>query len=494
MMHSRMRLPFFLLFIIVIVIGFEFWFGTYRLPTFTRNNDAERNDFTLEILNHSNIQNDKRLGILEKQVFKLRETVQKTSENVKTHKHTQLVDSLRNLSNKVTALERMKDTERNYKMDWMNGLTKTLVVMQLAESKIHHYKTFVKPSWDRLEMLDPETSHVLADLFIACHPNACSNIDEKCREIASNVTIDVFQKRQEHDGLLCFYAPVPEKQDEPYMFAHSLNFLQMEPFNSILNLNYYDYILRSDADAIFFPGLLAVRPTGDGWIGSGYSGTELTPHLVRRYTKRFLPDLGPPLRPNEMTPSMQSTFYVHKSKFRQFTSVLLNATKILHEKAFTKDVCDEITNLTIAQELHPGETNFCRWSFWHYGVSSLYGTRVAVDHVLENVTVSKSLDAMVSAMDRQDISTTIQAHLLELKHVIENTLERNLTDLCLHPIETMRKYEQEEGGGKKLFEYMETVYKDPEMADRDTAHYVADVLFRRFHKIACLEKEAAVSQ
>ena len=448
--------------------------------------------------NSSSRKNDKRLQKLEKELSNLRDT---TNKSIGTHKHTQLVDSLLQLSNKITALEEtnVNEAEHTRMMDkttaWMNGLTKSLVVMQLAEPKIHHYETFVKPSWNRLEF-HPETSNVLPDLFIACHPNACNTLDENCREIGSNnVTIETFENRQEHE-LLCFYAAVPEKEDESYVFAHSLNFLQMEPFNSIFNLNYYNYILRSDADAIFFPGLLNVRPTGDGWIGSGYSGTELTPHLVSRFAKRFLPDLGPPLRPNETTPSMQSTFYVHKSKFRQFVAVLLNATKILHEKAFTKEVCDEIKNLTIAQQLHPGETNFCRWSFWHHGVSSLYGTRVAVDHVLENVTVSKSLDAMVSVLDRLDISTTIQSHLLELKHVIQETLlaRKNLTGLCLHPMETMRKYEKEKGAGKKLFKYMETVYKDPEMANRDTAHYVADILFQHFHKISCLVKEASAAQ
>ena len=55
------------------------------------------------------------------------------------------------------------------------------------------------------------------------------------------------------------------------------------------------------------------------------------------------------------------------------------------------------------------------------GVSSLYGTRIAADYVLRNVTVSDSLDAMGTEPNSHDRSVreTIQVHLIGLKHLPE---------------------------------------------------------------------------
>jgi len=443
------------------------------------------------LVSQSQGMNKKRL-LLEQQVASIEERLKKWDDVsgikefqklcatvVETHE-----TALNGLCQRLDSME-----EKLLGTNWMRGLTKSLVAIQLAESKTLHYEAFVKPSWNRLKF-DPHTSKVLADLFIACHPNICGVIDEKCIDIGHNVTRDTFMSRQENE-LLCLYAAVPEKENEKYRFAHSLNFLEMEPFTSILNMDYYDYIMRSDADAMLLPGLLKVPPTGDGWIGSGFYGTELTNHLVQRYTSRFLPELGPPIRPNETTPSMQSTFYIHKSKFRKFASVLLNATKTLYEKAFTKDVCGEIDQLSIAKELHPEEKGrFCRWAYWHQGVSSLYGTRIAVDHVLKNVTVTKSLDALAGSLDRQEVSTTIQAHLIQLKHLVSITLDQGATGICSHPIETLRKFGETRGDANMLFDDMEEVYRDHEKAETDIIHYTADILFQHFHTAACLEEGA----
>lgn len=374
-----------------------------------------------------------------------------------------------------------------------DGPIKTLVAMQLAISKTQHYEMFVRPSWNRLQF-DPQTSCVVADLFIACHPDACHVVDKDCIEIGSNNTIqEVLTTRAEHE-LLCLYAPVPERENETYRFAHSLNFLEMKPFTNILDLDYYDCILRSDADAIFFPGLLSVAPTGDGWIGSGYSGTPLSNHLIDHFTRRFLPQLGEPLRPHNVTPSMQSTFYIHKSKFREFVSVLLLATRTLFEKAFTNETCTEISQLEITKSFYPNETadgiNFCRWADWHQGVSSLYGTRVAVDHVLDNVTVTTSLDAMSTNLDRYNISTTIQAHLIQLKRIIIYTLDRKVTNICTHPVDTLDQVGEEAGGPTKgLTDVMEQVYMDREKATKDTLYYVADIVLEYFNSTKCSEKQ-----
>lgn len=503
----RHRFPFLAMFLIALLLGGEYFFAIFSsfqlqlaMPDNGSRSKQRREDdkqhalinSTLQSLNANQSINEQRLYMLEQQIKSLQETLSKRDVNMTQQVQTQQ-QTMAGLGQRLDSVEeRLSTNNGSDTTDWIKGLTKSLVTIQLAESKTSHYESFVKPSWKRLAF-DPQTSHVVADLFIACHPNVCHVIDESCIEInPNNITRKVLENRPENE-LLCFYAAVPEKENERYRFIHSLNFLEMEPFNSILDLDYYDYILRCDADSILFPGLLAVAPTvGDGWVGDGFYGTKLTDYLVQRYTRRFMPDLGPPLRPNQTTPSMQSTFYIHKSKFRQFVSVVLRATRTLHDKAFTKEVCKEINQLDISKKLHPKEKgdNFCKWAYWHQGVSSLYGTRVAVDHVLENVTVTTSLDAMSSELSRYDVTTTVQAHLLSLKHIVAGTLARGDSDLCSRPIETLQKFGKEgsRGEAKEFYDAMEKVYKDSELATSDTLHYVADVLFHHFHRKACLQE------
>ena len=116
------------------------------------------------------------------------------------------------------------------------------------------------------------------DFFIACVDEACNQLEDEgyCNKL--NIT-DISSSLKEllrirkHGELLCYFASVEEKAGEEYVFLHSLNYLEMKAFQSILKLNYYDYVLRTDADAILFPGLLYMSPAGsDGWIGSGFSG------------------------------------------------------------------------------------------------------------------------------------------------------------------------------------------------------------------------------
>jgi hypothetical protein len=71
------------------------------------------------------------------------------------------------------------------------------------------------------------------------------------------------------------------------------------------------------------------------------------------------------------------------------------------------------------------------------GVSSLYGTRIAVDYVLENATVSTSLDALSTHLnfDDQPMDSVIQAHLIGWKHFVEK-YKPNVT-ICVSPKEAI---------------------------------------------------------
>eukprot|EP00585_Thalassiosira_rotula_P017455 CAMPEP_0196193238 /NCGR_PEP_ID=MMETSP0911-20130528/49434_1 /TAXON_ID=49265 /ORGANISM="Thalassiosira rotula, Strain GSO102" /LENGTH=529 /DNA_ID=CAMNT_0041465459 /DNA_START=86 /DNA_END=1674 /DNA_ORIENTATION=- len=288
----------------------------------------------------------------------------------------------------------------------------------------------------------------------------------------------------------------------------------MEPLTSILDVGYYDYILRTDADALLFPGLLNLAPSGSGWIGAGEYGEEgLTDHLVRHFSETLLGSkLGKPLRSATASPSMQSTFYIHTSVFQKFVSTLIMATNRLYWQAFDRrkggsegmcanlgkflnmaDQYENITqqlmgrkcdwplwmkgvaslygtriaadyvldNLTVTLALdaagHPNELGRlnmadryenitrqlmgrqCGWPLWHKGVASLYGTRIAADYVLDNLTVTPALDALATPMNSVDrsIYETIQVHLLVTKKIYNEHSPD--VNICTMQTETIRR-------------------------------------------------------
>jgi len=307
--------------------------------------------------------------------------------------------------------------------------TKTLVTTQLASVKSDHYTTYLGPSWRRLAegRKSTEEESVQPDFFIACVDEACNQLEDEgyCHKLDStDITSSLTEllRIRKHDELLCYFASVEEKADEEYVFLHSLNYLEMEAFQSILKLKYYDYVLRTDADAILFPGLLYMTPAGaDGWIGSGFSGVEVTPHLIRHFAEKLMPELGEPLRNITALGSMQSTFYVNTRVLDRFVAVLIKATRALYSSAFTDQVCADLEKTDFVKKLFVSLDSVCLWPSWMRGVSSLYGTRIAADYVLRNATVSDSLDAMGTEPNSHDrpVRETIQVHLIGLKHLAE---------------------------------------------------------------------------
>jgi len=384
--------------------------------------------------------------------------------------------------------------------------TKSLVAVQLAGVKLDHYGTYLAPSWRRLvrdrSNYGSSSEVVQADLFIACSEDSCDKIDkEYCTplRITADATNDINSWRhmllnRENDELLCYYSQVPDKKNERYRFAHSLNFLQMEPFLSLLGLDYYDYILRTDVDALLFPGLLHVAPDGDGLIGHGYYGEEITDHLVRYFSRKLLPELGDPLRSESAMPPMQSTFYIRSGIFEKFVSALLLATQTLHENAFDREkVCPTIQNLDITRHLVGGGGDVCHWPLWHKGIASLYGTRIAVDHVLRDVTVTNALDSLATGLniDDQPLVETIQAHVIDIKHIVSRHSPTVTISICLDPKKAIQdvwsRYKEVEEDYSTyadiLFGSMEHVIDHP-LSYPQTIHYqTADIILQHFREL-----------
>jgi len=381
-----------------------------------------------------------------------------------------------------------------------------------------HYQNYLGPSWKRLveeNRRNTGKETVLPDFFIACVDDGCDQIDkELCTPLpmAKNEagTIDkqmlrnfLVNDRHDKNRMLCYYAHVPERKNQDYIFIHSLNFLEMEPLTSILDVGYYDYILRTDADALLFPGLLNLAPSGSGWIGAGEYGEEgLTDHLVRHFSETLLgSELGKPLRSATASPSMQSTFYIHTSVFQKFVSTLILATNTLYWRAFDRkeggregvcanlgkflNMADHYENIT--QQLMGRK---CDWPLWMKGVASLYGTRIAADYVLDNLTVTLALDALATPMNSVDrsIYETIQVHLLVTKKIYnEHSPDVNICTMQTETIRRLRSSIARNAGSLKpwsdtLLNAMETISNSTSMVPKTIHHETAAVFLKLFRE------------
>jgi len=401
---------------------------------------------------------------------------------------------------------------------------RTLVTTQLPAVADHyrdikgHYQNYLGPSWRRLVEENRKNTGeetVLPDLFIACVDDGCDQIDKNlCTPLpmAKNETgiIDKqllrnFLVNDRHDKIrmLCYYAHVPERKNQDYVFLHSLNFLEMEPLISILDVGYYDYILRTDADALLFPGLLYLAPSGSGWIGAGEYGEEgLTDHLVRHFSETLLgSELGKPLRSATASPSMQSTFYIHTSVFQKFVSTLILATRRLYGQAFLRKhggregVCTNLGKFLNMPDRYENITQQlmgrkCEWPLWMKGVASLYGTRIAADYVLDNLTITPALDALATPMNSVDrsIYKTIQVHLLNTKKVYDQ--HPPPIDICTMQTETIRRLRSsiaENTASLKpwsdvLLNAMETISSSISVVPKTIHHETAAIFLKLFRE------------
>lgn len=311
---------------------------------------------------------------------------------------------------------------------------RTLVVTELASTQNHvrHFFVMLHPSWEALWRRPPaeQLAHdfVRVDLFVACEPGlACATMraNSACREVRSAAEVVSQAPPALARGGDCFFAEVPPRAHETYRFLHSLNFMQMPPFTGIVRLGLYDWVLRTDADAALFPGLLAEAPRAadtDGMIGAGFNGNELTDHLIEQFAEEELR-----LHFNEHPPAalrMQSTFYIRADVITPFVDRLIVATRALWERGFQKRKCAALDATEAAARLAPGKLKLCRWPYWHRNVASLYGTAIAANTVLRKPKVTEKLDSTAAALRRRylrDPDVVMQAHYINTKFAIVNT-------------------------------------------------------------------------
>eukprot|EP00514_Thraustochytrium_sp_LLF1b_P006103 CAMPEP_0184520864 /NCGR_PEP_ID=MMETSP0198_2-20121128/7403_1 /TAXON_ID=1112570 /ORGANISM="Thraustochytrium sp., Strain LLF1b" /LENGTH=237 /DNA_ID=CAMNT_0026911507 /DNA_START=219 /DNA_END=929 /DNA_ORIENTATION=+ len=210
----------------------------------------------------------------------------------------------------------------------------------------------------------------IVDLLIACEPDSCKSVPLRCQHWDENTPF-----RRQGDVSQCFYLEYYDPTIK-YRFAHSINYLASSAFNSFVKKGEYDYVMRTDADTVLFPGIRYFVPRGDGIFGAGFSGTEFTFEALHYVAENTLGINGLELR----IKSLQSTFTLRASVFKAYAEKLVALTETLNENAFSKKVCNEITLLPIVSKQNISTAkSLCRWPYWHQGVSTLYATALAAN-------------------------------------------------------------------------------------------------------------------
>jgi hypothetical protein len=292
-----------------------------------------------------------------------------------------------------------------------------LVVTELADTPRHKHQfvSLFHASWQLMSsaVLPSSKKKCIVDLMVFCEPEACKVVPDTCNEVKRGKSPTVAGPR-------CYYQVLGDAYaDKDYHYGLSLNFMTTDSFEKAIHG--YDFVMRSDVDAILAPGLRNWVPEFGSAVGRGFMGSNFTQKRLELIAKRLgLNHYG--------IHGMQSTFYIRASKVVRFARMLVNLSNHFFEHEFTNKSCEEVRQ----------QGGDCKWPDWYQLTSTLYATDLAANHVLgepefKAAQVTPQLDHGATEYfnwdwhDHGDIwqseltaSQVAQLHLLSLKHHIGN--------------------------------------------------------------------------
>jgi len=252
---------------------------------------------------------------------------------------------------------------------------RSLVVTELANTGRHknQFLAVFHPSWKLMSGSRHQGKYTV-DLMAFCEPDACSIIPKECKKVRGG------EAPEAHGLGKCFYQVLGNSYMKPqYKYGLSINFMTTAEFAKIVGN--YDYVMRSDVDAVLMPGLRHWVPEFGSAVGKGFMGSNFTERrLVGISRKLGLKHHG--------IHGMQSTFYIRANKIVPFSRMLVNLSKHFFEEEFTSDICAEVESKV---------GGHCAWPDWYQQVSTLYATDLAANHLLgepdfKNAQVTEKLD------------------------------------------------------------------------------------------------------
>jgi len=310
---------------------------------------------------------------------------------------------------------------------------RSLVVTELANTGRHknQFQALFYPSWNLMKET-PNGGNVTVDLMSFCEPHACNIIPEVCKEVPMGSIPDA------KGDAKCFFQKLGDTYAKSqYNYGLSLYFMTSPAFEKVVEG--YDYVMRSDVDAILLPGLRSWVPEFGSAVGHGYMGTDFTQNRLEGLAKKFgLKHHG--------IHNMQSTFYVRANKVVPFAKKLVDLSKHFYEDEFSALICAEVER----------KGGHCAWSDWYRPVSTLYATDLAANEILgepdfKAAQVTDKLDHCAtdcwswgvrrhgSLADTPFKAREVgQVHLLETKHWFYNSMleQEERTEFCRLALKT----------------------------------------------------------
>lgn len=205
---------------------------------------------------------------------------------------------------------------------------------------------------------------VKSDILVWCHIEACMQLPSEC--VKYNSSTDSAEK----SSCRCLWFTQHEhKSAQIHGYINSFMFAQSFDFYKIADT--YDYILRTDVDVFLTPAFVRWIPVSEIAFSQAYYCTA--------FNMKRLEEIAAKLQLiNQGVHCIGSTVYMTPSVAKIVGNLIVNLTVHLVENEFRPEL--------------PGlEKMFIEsvegvWPTWWRGVSTLYATELALNHVVPNIS------------------------------------------------------------------------------------------------------------
>ncbi|CAH1788142.1 unnamed protein product [Owenia fusiformis] len=300
-------------------------------------------------------------------------------------KNTRLMQ-LNNIS--VKGENRMEDTVngslRNGQTVSKNGHKSTtllhnafLMYLDQGDGHMVQFTLFLYASWKYVMShrylksnvtIDNTTSlpDIIFDLVVYCHPESCKLLPLDCIPIEHGNVLEAVPR--------CWYIPSGRLQNHPdypsnYGYINTFTFLLDDNLGQIANR--YDRILRTDTDVFISPAILGWPVKYPFVTGRGGYGVPFSENRLREISAK----LG--LRHQHIS-NIGSSWYAEPGIFLKAAKLALKLSVHFYNNEFNKSLpgLEGVFNKTTDGE----------WPKWWRGVSTMYGSELAVNHLIPNLT------------------------------------------------------------------------------------------------------------
>jgi hypothetical protein len=167
-----------------------------------------------------------------------------------------------------------------------------------------------------------------------------------------------------------------------YAFINSFKFFIDSSIKTVLSN--YRYILKTDADVFLTPRFKNTFPEKKVMVGNGGYSADIK-------TQKRLKDVSSKLKYNHFNIfNVGATWYGNSEDIIKLGDLSYNATKYIYKNEFL--------------HYHPG------WAEWYIGVSSMYGSEIAANHLFGKDKLEKTDLIDNHASSSNDISSVLHVH------------------------------------------------------------------------------------